>query len=185
MVRLIIRQPGYFIDIEGLTPFRTPAKVNIPESAINKVVVYLTKVGIEDYDIVAQGSYKVRGEVVKEEINEKKEKVITIDIEGVNKRLSKIESLLASLLGRSPESLKKVEGMLAQLLLREPRVIERVVIRGEELVKDELDEPEETFIPDVDVGGLEVRGRVPFKTEKREDVSDTVRELQEMKKNKT
>jgi len=185
MAKLIIRQPGYFIDIEGLTPFRTPAKINIPESAINKVVVYLTKVGIEDYDIVAQGYYKVRGKVMKEEVNEKAEKVITIDIEGVNKRLSKIESLLASLLGKSPESLKKVEGMLAQLLSREPKVIERVIVKGEEIIKDELDEPEETFIPDVDVGGLEVKGRVPFRTEKREDVSDTVKELQEIKKNKT
>lgn len=185
MAKLIIKQPGHFIDIEGMTPFRTPVKVNIPESAINKVVVHLAKLGIEDYDIVAHGHFKVHGKVVKEEINEKQEKVVTVDIEGVNTRLSKIESLLASLLGRSPEGLGKVESLLQQLLTREPKVIERVVVKGEEVVKDELEEPEDTFIPDVDVEGLKVKGEVMFKTEKREDISKTVEELRKMKENKT
>lgn len=185
MAKLIIRQSGHFIDVEGMPSFRTPAKVNIPESAINKVVVHLAKLGIEDYDIIAHGYFKVHGKIVKEEINKKKEKVITVDIEGVNKRLSKIESLLASLLGRAPEGLGKVESLLHQLLIREPKVIERVIVKGEEVVKDELEELEETFIPDVDIEGLKVKGKVTFKTERREDVSKTVKELQKMEENKT
>ena len=187
MAKLIIKQSGHFIDIEGMAPFRTPAKVNIPESAIDRVIVQLAKLGIEDYDIIAHGYFKVHGKIVKEEINEKQEKVVTVDIKGVNKRLNKIESLLTSLLGKAPEGLERLEELLEQLLTREPKVIERIIVKDKdgEVVKDELEEPEETFIPDVDIEGLKVKGEVTFKTERREDISKTVEELRKMKENKT
>lgn len=51
MTKLVIRKPGFFINIPGITPFRTPAKIDISRIDIKLIISCLNKNGIIEYEI--------------------------------------------------------------------------------------------------------------------------------------
>ena len=53
MIILKIKQKGLYIEIPGITPFRTPAHVNITHVSIHLVASKLQAQGISNFEIVS------------------------------------------------------------------------------------------------------------------------------------
>ena len=167
MIILRIKKKGLFIEIPGMSPFRTPAEANISHVSIPLVVSTLKAQGITKFEIISdtKGKEQVLTHkdflVKKKEIKEYKKE----DYEG---RFNKLESLMNKLLQKpvsdtslNKEQITKRLYSIEELLKRkEPtRVIHVTKDESKEVDKEpKVEELEDTFIPEIDLEGLELKG---------------------------
>lgn len=164
MIKLIIKERGYILNLRGMSPIRTPAKIDVTRSDLNYIITELRRMGIQNFVIKYGSDEQIIKEVeettFKIEKDQDKEEQIhkSPDLNGIYKRLDSIESLL--------------QGISAGREIIEKRII----IDGEK-EKSKFVEPEEAFIPTVDTSGLSLKGKTFKQEESSEDVKDKSRKL--------
>ncbi len=161
MLNLKIKKPGLMINIPGLTPFRTPAEVDISKLDLRSLVSYLKANSIEDYEILAQsktGQVDVYKKEDFEEVDKKKKKKEP-DLE---KRFSKLEKMLEFLISKSGNNEKKDSEQISKKLERLERLIQtlpketKVVYQKDILTNPKVEELEDSFIPDIDISDMKM-----------------------------
>lgn len=188
MIILKIVKKGYFIEIPGLPPFRTPVEANISHVSIPLVVSKLQSQGIKEFEIISdtkgkqsvlnQNDFNVtqKKDIKKEEKKERKK---------YEERITKLEYLLEKLLekqasdtsSKKEQITNKLEIIEKLLKNQKPQVVH--ISKDEEETKpvkqkiEELDE--DTFIPSINLDGLEMKGKSSGKTVKQDktDIDDS------------
>jgi len=182
MITLIINKPGHYIEIPGISPFRTPASVNISNLSIPLVVSILNTQGITKFEIVSntkgKGQTLTQNDFVVLNKNPKKQQ------DNYEKRFNKLEELMSKLLqnqtSNTPSNKEQITNRLntieKQLKNADKKVI-RVTKSESKPVKQKevkVEELYDTFIPEIDLKGLELKGAVSQKTieQDKSDIDD-------------
>lgn len=173
MITLKIRKKGFFIEIPGMPPFRTPVEANISHVSIPLVVSTLKAQGINRFEIISDTQGKEQILTQKDFVVDKKNH----DYEG---RFNKLESLMNKLLKKQtsdlPSKKEQINNRLnniEKLLLKNKT---KVIYTSDEKIKKSDEESHDTFIPEIDLKGLEMKGKVSQKTIKQDksDISNNV-----------
>jgi hypothetical protein len=157
MIILKVKEKGTVIDIPGTKKARSPADIDITKVNINFVTMYLRKQGIKNYEIIS-----TMGEKQALPSSPKKRRAKKENFES---RFNKLESLIVNLLGRKqstpqPNSeqitnkLKKLEKLSEEIIRKQSSGVP-VSTKSDEPVIEELDD---MFIPEIDIGGMSVKG---------------------------
>ena len=167
MIILRIKKKGLFIEIPGMSPFRTPAEANISHVSIPLVVSTLKAQGITKFEIISDTKGKEQVLTHKDFLVKKKE-IKEYEKEDYEGRFNKLESLMNKLLQKpvsdtslNKEQITKRLYSIEELLKRkEPtRVIHVTKDESKEVDKEpKVEELEDTFIPEIDLEGLELKG---------------------------
>lgn len=185
MITLRIKQKGHFLDIPGMTPFRTPVEANISHVSIPMVVSALQSQGVKQFEIISdtKGKEQVlthRDFMVKKKVEEHKK-------EDYEDRFNKLESLMNKLINKqtSDPSLNKeqitnrLHSIEKLLKKKKPTEVIHVTKYKDESKKVEteptIEELEDTFIPKIDLEGLELRGESSQESIKQDkaDIDDS------------
>jgi uncharacterized protein YfkK (UPF0435 family) len=182
MIKLNVKERGYMIEIPGITPFRSPAKIDISNVKLPLVVKTLNNLGVQNYEITALENGKTKIYTKKDFEKPKKEK--TEDLSKINKRFNKIEEILYSLVKKQSNtspSEEQITNKLEALEELSKRILEKESVREvvytsssdikEGPIVEELDE--DTFIPDIDLSEMKLRGSSSEKIGKTEDAEET------------
>jgi len=162
MAKLVVRQPGFFVDIPGVGSFRSPFKVKVPDSLKSLVVASFLKNGIKDFEISdvkvpVEEKKKVRQTEKVEQVGSK----VNIDMSEVLKRLDDIHSLVNKVLQKDPTVIIQQEGSASQ-------------------GKKKEDEEQEMFIPSLSKSTSTID--LSVKTTGKDDISSRVESLSNLKK---
>lgn len=167
MIKLNVKERGHVVTIPGITPFRTPAKVDITKLRMPLVIATLNNLGINNYEIVAsQGEER---KVFTKKDFETKPKRKEQDLSKINERFNKLENMMYALLSKKQSNnfsseeqitnkLRELE-QLSKKILEKEAVKEIVYTSSEERkgpIIEELDD--EKYIPDIDLTELELKG---------------------------
>ena len=182
MITLKIKHKGFYIEIPGLPPFRTPADVNISHISIPLAVSALKKQGITVFKIVSDTKGKEqtltqRDFMVKNK-NPKKQDA------NYEKRFNKLEALMTSLLNKqtsnTPSNKEQITNRLNSIekLIKEKesKVIHVVEETTEKIKKTKKkNKAQDTFIPSINLDGMEIKGSGSQKTIKQDksDIDDS------------
>jgi hypothetical protein len=189
---LIIRERGHLIEIPGMAPFRTPAKVDISKGDIIMIIGYLKVCDITDFEIIASNKglkerYTAKDfntEDVKKSVKKKKKKPDKV----LENRIDRLEKIMNTASEKSKDdSSKKVEQTTNQMEQFQKRVldaIQNINIKNinPKSVMDELEDEMEPFIPEIDIKGMTLKGGGEHKTIKedksgRDDAADALSKL--------
>jgi hypothetical protein len=171
MITLRIRKKGLFIEIPGMSPFRTPAEANISHISIPLVVSTLKAQGITKFEIISDTQGKEKILTQKDFIVEKKGP-INNNYEG---RFNKLESLMNKLLQKQTSDLPlKKEQITNRLNNIEKLLLKKETYITKEKIKKKDKETHDTFIPEIDLNGLEMKGKTSQKIIKQDklDIDD-------------
>jgi len=165
MVILKIKEKGYYVTIPGITPFRTPAEVDITSIGLAVVVSTLHSNGIDKFEIVSD----IPG----------KRSTFTQDDFSIARKKEKKDEKYEHLTGQLDE-LKELVSKLLERNVNEKReqIIERIIERRSD--SPIVEEIEDMFIPEINFSG----GKIKSKTEsisKKEDIFDNVDLLSKLK----
>ena len=184
MIILRIKKKGLFIEIPGMSPFRTPAEANISHVSIPLVVSTLKAQGITKFEIISDTKGKEQVLTHKDFLVKKKE-IKEYEKEDYEGRFNKLESLMNKLLQKpvsdtslNKEQITKRLYSIEELLKRkEPtRVIHVTKDESKKVDKEpKVEELEDTFIPEIDLEGLELRGEASQKSIEQDklDIDDS------------
>lgn len=153
MIELIIKKGGYYIELPGIAPFRTPVRVNISKLNIKEVKTMLRGQGVEEYEIIRGKDKSVKKATKKLSVSsDGVSETNIVDFKELHKRFDNLEKILQKFIDKKPE-------------VHEVRTIIKEVI-GEETKpsEDEIDDLGQ-FIPEVDTEGMKIRTS-GFKIEK-------------------
>lgn len=137
-----IDEPGHYVKFPKLKSFRTPCKVQISEKDLNKVLIELRRLGIQNYVIIS-------GDYSREPKSIIKEQILNEDINKLEDRFDILEDLLKQSLNRSSQTIIKQEKF------------EESEKSNKDVIIEELD----NFIPSIDLEGMKIKGS-SFKTQK-------------------
>lgn len=164
MMRLVIKQTGLFINIPGISPFRTPVEVDISKVPINLVIGEMRKNGICKYEIKTKNVEFLKSTISKL-VNKTEMKKIQVSYEKdgviVKNNLFTNDEIL-ELVKTQSGTMKNIEVLLTKFLNtnketvieRETRIIEKESESKSKKVEDEKVE----FIPTIDLSKMKVRG---------------------------
>lgn len=154
-MKLTIKQPGLFLTLTGIKPFRTPVVVDVSKINLNTLRMELRQYGVTNYEITEEPF---------------------LDLEPPTRKAQK--NPLA-------DKVDAIYKMMRQLLDREPSTVEHhyhsAVQTLDRLVEEKFDEPDvEEFIPGIDVSDLSDID-LDYRTEEAEDVTAVAEELRKLK----
>lgn len=135
---LKIKQPGLYIELNGLSSRHTPAEIDITKSNINTILTELKKYGIEDFEIINISREYNKKTKPKIQNNNRIKNLTNINDE-IFSRFDKIEEQLNKLLKYFDNNGEKLELNLNNDNIKYEK-------------NDEYDE--EDFIPDINLDGL-------------------------------
>jgi len=157
-LKLKIKDKGLMVEIPGLPPTRTPADIDISKLDLNLVITNLRKHGINNYKIVSVIGDGIEKTIVAPQVVKKKE-VKSLE---VDKRFKKLEDMMIELLGRKIESKSDLsQEQITNKLDNLEKLIERqkyVVVPSTDSDEPVIEELDERFIPEIDVGGMSLKG---------------------------
>ncbi len=166
MIKLIIKDVGYFVNIPNLLSFRTPVTINISKNNIDLVMTELKKLGIENF-IFEKNNIK----------NFKKESIVKNKMEQKNNILKNIENRII-----------KIEKMLEKNSNKSSKTIIKEIIQTKENLKNEDDIYKvDEFIPNINTSKLEFNeSSLSIKKEinNKENINETSKLLSNMLKKK-
>ena len=188
MLILKIRDKGMYVHIPGTLPTHTPADIDVSKCNLSLVYTYLRQMGIKKFEIVSSGENKI--------IKAPDMKDSSIDQKVINQRFSKLERMMEMLLQQKTEDktenseqitkkLNQLETLAKKLLEKEPTVVEKqaaprrsgsvVKSRVKKKAEPQIEEIDDTFIPEIDVSGMKMKG-ASKQTVKRDemDIDDSV-----------
>ncbi len=185
MIILRIRKKGHFIEIPGMSPFRTPVEANISHISIPMVVSALRKQGVSEFEIISDTKGKEQVLTQKDFLVKKKE--IKEQKEDYESRFNKLEDLMNKILQKqssnAPLNKEQITNRLSSieklLKKKEPTKVIHVTKDHDEsktLDKEpKVEELEDTFIPKIDLEGLELKGETSQESIKQEkmDIDDS------------
>lgn len=176
MISLVIKQPGFIIQIPGTKETRTPSIIDITRADINVVIMYLKSMGITNYEILHTDKKKeklIEKENIKSEKNINSDNIISSEkIDSLTNELSEIKKLLKNLTEKQTKNL----------------IIDTTSEKYNKPSKKSklLDEVEDIeFIPTINTDGLSSVGNLSVTTGKRSDdldISESVNLLKSLKK---
>jgi len=175
MIILKIAEKGQYIEIPGMPPFRTPAEANISHVSINLVVSRLQAQGIKKFQIISDTKGK---ETVLNQsdfaVNKKPKKAQAHEIEkakkakeqDLEKRFTQLETLITNLVKKQsepPSDQEQITNKLSSIeKLLQKKTTTRVVHvsekKGGKKKEPKIEEMDETFIPEINLDGLHVKG---------------------------
>lgn len=166
MIKLIVSKPGLFLRIPNISPFRTPAEVDVTGKDLNMINSYLRNNGILDYKIISiQNNIIEEIKELKEKFEEEKEKI------SIGSRLLKIEQMLENLTDRKPEVIEKI--------------VEKISLEKQNS-SSKIIEKDNGFIPSIDLEGMAMSGS-STKTEEsnNNNIEEKAKLLKKMTNKKT
>lgn len=185
-IKLIIKEKGMYIDIPGLTSFRTPAEVDVTKVKLSLLIQSLHSCGVINYEIVStdkKGQQSYTGADF--QIPEKKQK----DDE-LNNRLDRVETLLLKLVSGGTSQKTNNSEQITNRLNR----IEKMIRKGHKITYhepevgdspriEELDN--DRFIPEINVSKMEISGKTTEVVEKKssKEIDEAVDLLSNLTKN--
>jgi hypothetical protein len=180
VIILKVKERGYYLDIPGITPFRTPADVDISKVRIQLIISYLKNCGITKYEIISKNDKEVLYSNKDFELP-KKEKKDEIDV-----RLTRIENAIGSRKNLQEEQITNKLNALEEL---SKKILERESVReivytssqdvdGKPFV-EELDE--DPFIPDIDLSDLKLKGSSSETIKSTDDAEEAADMLSRLK----
>ena len=156
MIILSIKQPGLYINIPGIPPFRTPAEINITKiKNIPMVLSQLKNSGVDEYEI--KNSQRLT--ITKPKI-ETKNKITKTDYnDELNTRLTNIENLLM------------------KVLKKDPLITEQIIKTSSTNInnKNKNNEAEINFIPEINIDSM--KGSITNETTDLEENNDDIVDL--------
>ena len=169
-ITLKIKDRGHVIEIPGVAPFRTPAKINVTSSDIRTIIGHLKMCGVDEYEIdvtTEKGERKVyKKEDFELPIKEVKKESNYNYQKQIDKRFNRLEKMISDLAAKKAGSsennkeqitnkLEKLE-LIAQKILDEATVREVVYTKtpGQIIRDDNIEELEDAFIPEVDISDM-------------------------------
>jgi hypothetical protein len=157
MVKLVVKQPGFFVTVPNMGSFRSPFKVKIPESLVPLVEMELLKSGVKDFKVSPT-----------KEVKEKPRKVQEVK---VNSDMSEVM-----------KKLEDIQTIVQKILLKDPSIINIVQHTEEEIksVKKAEEAEEEMFIPSLSDKNPAIE--LSVKTSEKDDVSSRVESLSNLRK---
>ena len=171
MIILKIYHKGLLLEIPGITPFRTPAEVDITNIGASLVVTHLRSQGISNYEIIAGVKQTKPKKIIEPKIDPIKEEKDNEHLE----RISNLEKLLETLIDKIPSNTSSNSEQINKKLdtiegLIQSKSSEKIYIT-EERTKKEPVVDEEIFIPDVNINEMKISGG-SSKTTTKHDKSD-------------
>jgi len=179
-LKLIIKEKGRYITIPGITPFRTPAELDVSRIKLSILVQSLHSCGVSDYEIISSGSNgieKFTQDDFKHNENEIK----------LNDRLDKLETLLSMLISAektvekdtSSEQINKRLGRIEKMLVSKDYIKES--LKREPLI-EELEN--DRYIPTIDISDMKISGKTTEVLDKKDDkeIDDAVDLLSNLRK---
>jgi len=173
MLILNIKEKGRYIELPEFKPFRTPAKVDISNLNLTKILMYLKANNITKYEIISSD----KGETTIESVSVKKAKDPGVDVELISELLSKDKEQMTNRLDR-------IESFLKDILKKKPEV---VTVKEVYDVSKNFKEPEidtvSSFIPSINIDGF--GGSTTTDTtisSSRRDMNDSVELLKKLSK---
>lgn len=165
MVTLKIREKGHFLEIPGMTAFRTPVEVDITPVSIPLVLSTLRSSGIEKFEIVSDTPGKQQIITQDDFLPEPKKKEKPKDEIALLDKLSKIESLLNFVIskkevnnGENKEQILKRLQKIEELVERKEPIIEEFEFpkfKKEKKVKPIVEDL--PFIPEINIKGSKIK----------------------------
>jgi hypothetical protein len=177
MITLKIREKGFFIEMPGVAPFRTPADVNITHMSMALVVSHLHSIGIEIFEIISDTPGKERKFTEKDFLE--KEKVVKKN--NIGKRLKQLEKSVQKLISKKDEghtdsNKEQITDKLETIERLSQAILDRSGVSNiaqDKPIIEELD----TFIPNIDVDGIQLKGSSKSVIAKEEDDTDETADL--------
>jgi len=171
MIILKIYHKGLLLEIPGITPFRTPAEVDITNIGASLVVTHLRSQGISNYEIIAGVKQTKLKKIIEPKIDLVEEEKSNKQLE----RISNLEKLLETLIDKIPSNTSSNSEQINKKLdtiegLIQSKSSEKIYIT-EERTKKEPVVDEEIFIPDVNINEMKISGG-SSKTTTKHDKSD-------------
>jgi len=171
MIILKIKEKGLYIEIPGITPFRTPAEVNITHVSIPLVASKLQSQGIFKYEIISDTKGKEKKYTNKDFVKKKR-------IENSpEERISALENLILNLIDKIPsnqnnneEQINKKLDQIEKLIKKQPKqkIVKwtpdpEFITKDKDVIKKNSNlktnpEIEEIFIPTVNVDVMKIKG---------------------------
>lgn len=159
---LRIREKGFYISIPGVNPTRTPADLDITKCDIKLVLSYLRSTGIKDFQIISRNQFEEEKIIKSKDIlNIAKKEKIPSDNREVEKRLNNLENMVEKLLNKnSGISKDQINNKLdfLEVLIKNINVSDKNLDRKLESKETPKIEELDTFIPEIDVSKLSVKG---------------------------
>jgi len=153
MIKLIIKNVGMFLNIPGITPFRTPAEIDITKVDVNMVLAELKKHGISKYKIVSSDPNQLKSIINKISIDKKKVKESMI-LKGEG------ESEILISIKEQQKSIDKITKILEGFLKSEPTNDNHEPLIKEKRKRKKFDEKVEEFIPSIDIDSYKLKGSI-------------------------
>lgn len=194
MITLIVKEKGHMINIPGIAPFRTPAKIDVSHVKLNLILGSLKNVGIDDYEIVAKED-KEEITYTKEDFElPKKTGESSAELNKINERFNRIEGILKNLLKKSSSEKTSSEEQitnklnaleeLSRRILEKESVQEIVYTSSKEKsvspVIEDLDD--DLYIPKIYIDDMELKGTASEKIGEVEDPEEAADMLSRLKK---
>jgi hypothetical protein len=160
MLILKIKTKGLFLDIPGVKTTRTPAEIDITKCNLAVVTAYLRKNGIDDFEIISGNKTQ---EIQKQQPN-------IIKKNDIDNRFNKLENLIVKLIEKdedkrtkNPEQITDKLETLEKLIREKPVISRNDVLNNRDLTNDEpiieeLTSDNDTFIPEIDVSNMKLKG---------------------------
>jgi len=194
LITLIIKEKGHMINIPGIAPFRTPAKIDVSHVKLNLILGSLKNVGINDYEIVAKED-KEEITYTKEDFElPKKTGESSAELNKINERFNRIEGILKNLLKKSSSektsSEEQITNKLNDLEELSKRILEKEAVReivytsskekSKRPVVEDLDD--ELYIPNIYIDDMELKGSASEKIGEVDDAEEAADMLSRLKK---
>jgi O6-methylguanine-DNA--protein-cysteine methyltransferase len=181
MITLTIKEKGHLIEIPGMSPFRTPAKIDISKGDIRSIVGYLKVCSINDYEIVATDSDGQTEKYNARDFNTDTPKKVVKNVQKTDKRLTeridRLEKVIEKLSKDSKDdSPKKVEQNTNQFEIMQRQILDAIRNAsfggGTDQKTISKEDDVAPFIPKIDVKGMKINSQGNTKTVKK-DRTDT------------
>lgn len=194
MITLVVKEKGHMVNIPGIAPFRTPAKIDVSHTKLNLIIGALNNVGVKDYEIVVKED---KEEVVytKEDFElPKKTAKSSQALDKINERFNKIESILKNLLKNSSSkktsSEEQITNKLNALEELSKRILEKESVQ--EIVytssKDKTNRPliedldDDLYVPNIYIDDMELKGSASKTIGEVDDAEEAADMLSRLKK---
>lgn len=189
MIILKIKDKGLYVEIPNVTPFRTPAEVDISHTSMHLVASKLQAQGINQFEIISD----TRGKEKKYNQDDFMDRAAQVQkVRSQEKRIKALEKKIQDLVKQIPsqnsekeEQINKKLDSITELLLKQsqnPQVIiqqeqERKTSYETKKMKKEPVEEKEFFVPKADIKGFSTKGSSTKTTERDETDVDSIVDL--------
>ena len=168
-ITLKVSDKGHLVELPGVAPFRTPAKINVTNADIKNVILHLKACGIEEYEIKVStdsGSKQVYTQADFELPTKEAEKVDSKTYDRkIDERFNRLEKMITKLatqkVGDQSNNKEQITNKLDVLETIAQRILDEATVREVvytkmpgEIKEDNIEELEDAYVPEVDISDM-------------------------------